>query len=66
MNKIDKCINKFVKDITKLSEYGDALDGDETQFIADTVRVELDWNNGNLTNEEYAQQTAHLEKHGYV
>ena len=41
----------FTKSISDLWK-DEPLDGDETEAIAEMVKIELDWQNGNITKEE--------------
>ena len=61
-------IEKFVKDITDahVREGDSPMDGDEVQHIAGLVRIELDHNNGNTTDEERQKELAYLSKHGTI
>lgn len=43
---LDKIIQKFVVDVNKLYE-GEALDGDETEFVAEQVLNQLNIFNAN-------------------
>ena len=58
--KLIGIVKRFVKDVTE----DEPMDGDETELISCLVRVELDWNNGNLTNQEYEALLNELNETG--
>ena len=47
-------IGKFINSISDLWK-DEALDCDDCQEIADIVKTELDWQNGNISKDEYKQ-----------
>lgn len=52
--KYEKMIEKFVKQIVKA--YKEPLDGDQTEEMTCLFHVELDWQSGNITSEEYEKR----------
>ena len=55
---MDNIIKKFIKDVTK--EYGEPLDGDAVEHIAEVVKIKLDFQNGNVTYDEYKSNLKQL------
>lgn len=52
-------IKDFVqKEISRISK--DPLDGDQTEVLAEMFNIELDFQNGNITKEEYEDRLIKL------
>ena len=60
MNPIDKAVRSIMDKIQ--AHKLDALDGDQTQELAEYFRIELDWNNGNITADERKGLLAKMAK----
>ena len=59
----ERKIVKLAEEITKdTARDGEPLDGDEVEFIARRFWVELDYRQGNLTEDEYEERLGLLER----
>jgi len=59
----ERKIVKLAEEITKdTARDGEPLDGDEVEFIARRFWVELDYRQGNLTEDEFEERLSLLER----
>jgi len=58
--KITRLADEVTEDCAR--DTGDPLDGDETEYLARLFWTELDLRQGNITEEEYRERLALLEK----